>query len=255
MRVARVPGSRRAVCSARRSPPRRSKASRSWRTKRLALARTGRWRRLRPGGGRGGSRCPARDASDDEQILAVASSVWHRNEGLQFCSQLDPLVKRLWKLDRETSRGGPATCGPQEVTARLVERQEEGRVPAPWSDGETLLFKVIRSHSLPGRPRRSRRQGCQGAMNLVSHVVILVVHQRFEGLGGDLGAAGRHSGELGRGHDPDSRILVLERLFDRLESRVGIGIEPEDCGEPQGRVLALPGRRRIELLCFDDSFQ
>lgn len=71
-----------------------------------------------------------------------------------------------------------------------------------------------------------RRQARQGAMHLVSYVGILVVRQRFEGLEGNIGAAGRDPGELRRGHDTDPRLLVLERLFKLLESSVGIWIEP-----------------------------
>ncbi len=63
-------------------------------------------------------------------------------------------------------------------------------------------------------------------MHLASYVGILVVRQRFEGLEGNIGAAGRDPGELRRGHDTDPRILVLERLFKLLESSVGIWIEP-----------------------------
>ena len=64
-------------------------------------------------------------------------------------------------------------------------------------------------------------------MHLASYVGILVVRQRFEGLEGNISAAGRDPGELRRGHDTDPRILVLERLHQRLKSCVGIRVEPK----------------------------
>lgn len=64
-------------------------------------------------------------------------------------------------------------------------------------------------------------------MHLASYVGILVVRQRFEGLEGNIGAAGRDPGELRRGHDTDSRILVLERLHQRRNPASEFGLNPK----------------------------
>ena len=60
-------------------------------------------------------------------------------------------------------------------------------------------------------------------MHLVSYVDILVVRQRFEGLEGNIGAAGGDPGELRRGHDPCARYFEWS-----CGAAVGIAGEPSD---------------------------
>src|SRR5271157_488205 len=172
----------------------------------------------------------------------------------------------VWLLSQEETapnpKGGPHSgqCL-QHLEMFAVEtarRWSVGTKHQPQRHGLTgrlFVFKPARSHSLPGPPRRSRHQGCQGVMHLASYVGILVVRQRFECLEGGIGAAGRDPGELRRGHDPDPRIFVLERLHQLLKSCVGIRIEPEGCRQAQGRVLALRRQGRIEFLRFEILLQ